>query len=59
MNKVNKDMEMWKVLSKEQKERLVVLLEKKESQTLTKEEAQEYGRIIGKALSLSCLRWGA
>ena len=58
MNKLNKNMEMWEQLPKDQRVRLMILLDKKEKNSLTKEEVQEYKSILKKALSLSCNRWG-
>ena len=50
-------MELFEVLSKEDRQRLVQLLDKKENNNLSEKEAIEYGRIIGRALIQAGTKW--
>lgn len=50
-------MELFGVLSKEDRQRLVQLIKKKENNSLSEKEAIEYGRILGRALIQAGTKW--
>ena len=50
-------MELFGVLSKEDRQRLVQLIKKKENNNLSEKEAIEYGRILGRALIQAGTKW--
>ena len=51
------NMEILKTLSDEEKERFRELLEKKKEETLTSEEAYEYGQLLARAAIKSSILW--
>jgi len=58
MNRIEiEKMEMFASLSEEDRARLVELFDKKENGNLSKEEAIEYGRLVGRAIMKSTIKW--